>query len=130
VTEGSRVDEYLFDQQAVRKNRDIKGNVDKVVIKNFLRKNSRKQGGSVQGRSLSPTVSKRQSQSPLPDDPGSQEDLNKLLEPEVNAESIPRTIYLTSKTSERTLDKLRDKMRANQFDHTHFNAFYGSKMGR
>lgn len=36
LKESAKVDEYMFDTSAVRKNRDIKGNVDKVVIKNFL----------------------------------------------------------------------------------------------
>ena len=36
----AQVNEYMFDTAAVRKNRDIKGNVDKVVIKNFLGKKS------------------------------------------------------------------------------------------
>ncbi|TNV85164.1 hypothetical protein FGO68_gene6828 [Halteria grandinella] len=131
LKESAKVDEYMFDTSAVRKNRDIKGNVDKVVIKNFLvkqKKSSRNEQRSQKTRSESPTNQRTEESSV--DDRIEEETLNKLLEPEVNAEAIPRTIYLTSKTSERTLDKLRDKMRANQFNHLNFNAFYGSKIGR
>jgi hypothetical protein len=46
----------------------------------------------------------------------------------VNAENIPRTIYING-SEERRLDQVRDRMRRNQFTHQEFNAFYGSKRG-
>jgi len=37
---------------------------------------------------------------------------------------------VNSKISQRTLGKLRDQIRINQFNHQDFNPFYGSKAGK
>jgi hypothetical protein len=98
-------------------------NIDKIVIKKFLEKSNRR---SRMGGDRSKSGFENPSNSPR----GVSNNREEPPSPEENAEAIPRTIYLNSKASERNLDKLRDKMRVNQFSHLNFNAFYGSRKGR
>jgi len=48
---------------------------------------------------------------------------------ELCIESIPRSIYVSSRQDNRSLRKLKDDFRRNLFDHKKFNKFYQSKEG-
>lgn len=114
----------MSDVQAVQKNRDIKYNIEKVVIRNFLDK-AKKSKRAANNKSVAQRGDEEGHEEGVEGEEG-----ELFVEPEENLEAIPRTIYLNNQTSEKTLDEIRDKMRVNQFSHLNFNPFYGSKIGR
>jgi hypothetical protein len=104
VSEG--FEDFLFDPAGVAKNRDVSGNIEKVMKEKFLDRAYKKFQDHIEKLPIDPLNGSSAVQSP--ERSKSQEnDLNDEM-CTINVEGVPRTIYLNSKLSQRTLAKVRD----------------------
>ena len=90
----TQYEQFLFDSSAVNKNTEVKNTIEEVMKEQFLDKAHKK---------FQDNVDKIKDFEALPPE-----------KPEtVNVEGVPRTIYLNSDLSQRTLAKVRDQIRVN-----------------
>lgn len=54
----------------------------------------------------------------------------KNIQEEICIESLPRTLYVTSRKPERSMQYLKNNFMRNKFDHYKFNGFLESKLGK
>lgn len=91
----AQYDQFLFDSSAVNKNTEVKSTIEIVMKEQFLDKAHRKFHDN-------------------------EDEMNEVVDTfctekveAVNVEGVPRTIYLNSDLSQRTLAKVRDQIRVN-----------------
>lgn len=54
----------------------------------------------------------------------------KNIQEEICIESLPRTLYISSRKPERSMIHLKNNFMRNKFDHYKFNGFLESKLGK
>ena len=94
-TSPAQYEQFLFDSSAVSRNTEVKNTIEVVMKEQFLDKAHKK----------------------FHDDVDEIKDTADILYTEkvetVNVEEVPRTIYLNSDLTQRTLAKVRDQIRVN-----------------
>ena len=96
-------EKYRYDPMASLSHKEVKDNVEKVMISKFMEK--------VQKKFPDPERDRETIRKMIMANIDDAEQMNFLLpgdDTTINVEEIPRTIYLNNKISQRTLGKLRD----------------------
>ena len=96
-------EKYRYDPMASLSHKDVKDNVEKVMISKFMEK--------VQKKFPDPERDRETIRKMIMANIDDAEQMNFILpgdDATINVEEIPRTIYLNNKISQRTLGKLRD----------------------
>lgn len=96
-------EKYRYDPMASLSHKDVKDNVEKVMISKFMEK--------VQKKFPDPERDRETIRKMIMANIDDAEQMNFILpgdDTTINVEEIPRTIYLNNKISQRTLGKLRD----------------------
>ena len=101
-------EKYRYDPLASLSHKDVKDNVEKVMISKFMEK--------VQKKFPDPERDRETIRKMIMSNIDEGDQMKYILpgdDTTINVEEIPRTIYLNNKISQRTLGKLRDQIRIN-----------------